>query len=245
MKALRDSTAPTTSAASACPTRRCTIGAAPSCASPARRFADPICTSSHGTVPTPPGTVIGHEGRRRGRGGRRRVQRFRKGQRVIVPGVVGCGDCDTAGADIQLGGLNQLFKVYGTSPSCPARRRNSSRRPAPTSTCGRRPTTSTTSRCCSSPTSCRPATSRRRNARITPGATAWHRRRAGGLFAAAPRASAEAASPAIDRIPYRLARASACGAIAVDASRAGCPRASLGADRRARRRQRHRSGRCG
>ena len=57
-----------------------------------------ICGSDlhlvHGTVPAIPGTVIGHECVGIVEDVGAEVRRFRKGDRVIVPGVVGWGDCE-------------------------------------------------------------------------------------------------------------------------------------------------------
>jgi len=79
-----------------------------------------ICGSDlhlvHGTVPTIPGTVIGHEcvGVIEAVGSE--VRRFRKGDRVIVPGVVGCGDCAPCRRGYTVGCVNFVNKVFGISP---------------------------------------------------------------------------------------------------------------------------------
>jgi 2-desacetyl-2-hydroxyethyl bacteriochlorophyllide A dehydrogenase len=73
----------------------------------------------HGAVPAVPGTIIGHEcvGIVEEVGGD--VRRFRKGDRVIVPGVIGCGDCEPCRRDYPVGCLTFLNKVYGISPELP------------------------------------------------------------------------------------------------------------------------------
>jgi threonine dehydrogenase-like Zn-dependent dehydrogenase len=82
-----------------------------------------ICGSDlhvvHGTVPIEPGVVIGHEcvGVVEEVGGD--VRRFRKGDRVIVPGVLGCGDCAPCRRGYPVGCLTFLNKVYGFSSALP------------------------------------------------------------------------------------------------------------------------------
>jgi 2-desacetyl-2-hydroxyethyl bacteriochlorophyllide A dehydrogenase len=79
-----------------------------------------ICGSDlhifHGTVPVLPGTVIGHEcvGIIEDVGAD--VRRFRRGDRVIVPGVAGCGDCEACRRGYPVGCVTFLAKVYGVSP---------------------------------------------------------------------------------------------------------------------------------
>jgi len=82
-----------------------------------------ICGSDlhvyHGAVPAFPGTVLGHECvgvvEEVGKG----VRRFRKGDRVIVPAVVGCGDCEPCRRGYPVGCLAFSAKVYGISPELP------------------------------------------------------------------------------------------------------------------------------
>lgn len=82
-----------------------------------------ICGSDlhlvHGTVPSEPGVVIGHEcvGVVEEIGAD--VRRVRKGDRVIVPGVAGCGDCEPCRRGYPVGCLNFLQKVYGFSSELP------------------------------------------------------------------------------------------------------------------------------
>ena len=82
-----------------------------------------ICGSDlhlvHGTVPSEPGVVIGHEcvGVVEDAGGE--VRRFRKGDRVIVPGVVGCGDCEPCRRGYPVGCVTFVNKVYGFSSDLP------------------------------------------------------------------------------------------------------------------------------
>jgi 2-desacetyl-2-hydroxyethyl bacteriochlorophyllide A dehydrogenase len=82
-----------------------------------------ICGSDlhavHGTVPSEPGVVIGHEcvGVVEELGAD--VRRFRKGDRVIVPGVVGCGDCEPCRRGYAVGCVTFFQKVYGFSSELP------------------------------------------------------------------------------------------------------------------------------
>jgi alcohol dehydrogenase len=82
-----------------------------------------ICGSDlhvfHGTVPVLPGIVIGHESVGVVEDVGREVRRFRKGDRVIVPGVAGCGDCEPCRRGYAVGCLGFLTKVYGVSPQLP------------------------------------------------------------------------------------------------------------------------------
>ncbi|MBX3027350.1 alcohol dehydrogenase catalytic domain-containing protein [bacterium] len=82
-----------------------------------------ICGSDlhpyHGVMPMLPGVVVGHECvgvvEDVGRG----VRRFARGDRVIVPGVIGCGDCDCCRRGYVVGCLRTVNKVYGFSPDLP------------------------------------------------------------------------------------------------------------------------------
>lgn len=82
-----------------------------------------ICGSDlhlyHATVPIIPGTVIGHECVGVVEAVGADVRRFRKGDRVIVPGVIGCGDCDSCRRGYLVGCANLFNKVYGVSPELP------------------------------------------------------------------------------------------------------------------------------
>lgn len=82
-----------------------------------------ICGSDlhlyHAAVPIIPGTVIGHECIGIVEDVGANVQRFRRGDRVIVPGVIGCGDCDPCRRRYPVGCLNMFNKVYGVSPELP------------------------------------------------------------------------------------------------------------------------------
>ena len=82
-----------------------------------------ICGSdlhlSHAVVTVIPGTVIGHECVGVVEAVGADVRRFRKGDRVIVPGVVGCGDCDPCRRGYLVGCTTFFNKVYGVSPELP------------------------------------------------------------------------------------------------------------------------------
>jgi threonine dehydrogenase-like Zn-dependent dehydrogenase len=82
-----------------------------------------ICGSDlhlyHGTVPAVAGTVVGHECVGIVEDVGREVRRFRRGDRVIVPGVIGCGDCDPCRHGYVVGCLNWFQKVYGVSLELP------------------------------------------------------------------------------------------------------------------------------
>src|SRR6185436_51039 len=73
----------------------------------------------HGTVPAFPGTVIGHECVGVVEAVGTEVRRFRKGDRVIVPGVIGCGDCGPCRQGYAVGCVTLFNKVYGVSPELP------------------------------------------------------------------------------------------------------------------------------
>lgn len=82
-----------------------------------------ICGSDlhlvHRTVPAAPGTVLGHECVGEVEDVGSEVRRFRRGDRVILPGVIGCGGCAACRAGYAVGCLNQAVKVYGTSLELP------------------------------------------------------------------------------------------------------------------------------
>jgi threonine dehydrogenase-like Zn-dependent dehydrogenase len=82
-----------------------------------------ICGSDlhfvHGTVPGTPGMIIGHEGIGVVEDVGADVRRFKKGDRVIVPGVVGCGDCDPCRRGYPVGCERFVSKVYGVGPELP------------------------------------------------------------------------------------------------------------------------------
>lgn len=82
-----------------------------------------ICGSDlhvlHGAVPIEPGVVVGHECVGVVADIGREVRRFRKGDRVIVPAVVGCGDCEPCRRSYPVGCLTFLNKVYGLSNALP------------------------------------------------------------------------------------------------------------------------------
>lgn len=82
-----------------------------------------ICGSDlhlvHGTVPCEPGVVIGHECVGVVEEVGAEVRRVRKGDRVIVPGVVGCGDCEPCRRGYPVGCLTFFQKVYGFSHELP------------------------------------------------------------------------------------------------------------------------------
>jgi alcohol dehydrogenase len=82
-----------------------------------------ICGSDlhvvHGVVPSEPGVVMGHECVGTVEEAGADLRRFRKGDRVIVPGVLGCGDCEPCRRGYPVGCLTRLNKVYGMSSELP------------------------------------------------------------------------------------------------------------------------------
>lgn len=82
-----------------------------------------ICGSDlhpyHGVMPMLPGVVIGHECVGVVEDVGRDVRRFARGDRVIVPGVIGCGECDSCRRGYVVGCLRTANKVYGFSPDLP------------------------------------------------------------------------------------------------------------------------------
>jgi alcohol dehydrogenase len=82
-----------------------------------------ICGSDlhvvHGVVPSEPGVVMGHECVGIVEEAGADVRRFRKGDRVIVPGVLGCGDCEPCRRGYPVGCLTFFNKVYGLSSELP------------------------------------------------------------------------------------------------------------------------------
>jgi 2-desacetyl-2-hydroxyethyl bacteriochlorophyllide A dehydrogenase len=82
-----------------------------------------ICGSDlhvlHGVVPSEPGVVIGHECVGVVEDAGTEIRRFKKGDRVIVPGVVGCGDCDPCRRGYPVGCVAFVHKVYGLSSELP------------------------------------------------------------------------------------------------------------------------------
>lgn len=184
-----------------------------------------ICGSDlhlvHGIVPTEPGTVIGHEGVGIVEEIGPDVQRFRKGQRVIVPGVVGCGDCDPCRRGYPVGCLNFIHKVYGLSTELPGAQAEFLGVPAADANLWPAPDDLDDEQVLFLTDILPTGFFAAENARIAPGATVVV---IGcgpvGLFALlASQLFGPARVIAIDRIPYRLARAAACGALTIDAQR--------------------------
>jgi threonine dehydrogenase-like Zn-dependent dehydrogenase len=185
-----------------------------------------ICGSDlhifHGTVPVLPGTVIGHEcvGVIEDLGAD--VRRFRKGDRVIVPGVAGCGDCEACRSGYAVGCMNMFTKVYGVSLDLPGAQaeaitiRNADYNLWPT------PTDLTDEQVLFLTDILPTGYFAAENAALKPGATvAVIGCGPVGLFAlTCARLFSPSAVFAIDRVPYRLERARALGAIPIDASAA-------------------------
>lgn len=88
-----------------------------------RVVASSICGSDlhlyHGLVPVVPGTVLGHEAIGIVEEVGSEVRRFRAGQRVLLPAVVGCGDCRPCRELYPVGCEVLAVKVYGVSPLLP------------------------------------------------------------------------------------------------------------------------------
>jgi 2-desacetyl-2-hydroxyethyl bacteriochlorophyllide A dehydrogenase len=82
-----------------------------------------ICGSDlhlyHGVVPAEPGVIVGHECVGVVAEVGREVRRFRTGDRVIVSGVVGCGDCEPCRRGYVVGCLTLFNKVLGFSKELP------------------------------------------------------------------------------------------------------------------------------
>jgi 2-desacetyl-2-hydroxyethyl bacteriochlorophyllide A dehydrogenase len=184
-----------------------------------------ICGSDlhlvHGTVPTPPGTIIGHEGVGVVEEVGADVQRFRKGQRVIVPGVLGCGDCGACQLGYPVGCLNTFQKVYGTSLELPGAQAEFLAVPGADLNLWPAPDELDDEQVLFLTDILPTGYFAAENARIAPGSTVVV---IGcgpvGLFAIlATQLFGAARVVAVDRIPYRLERAAACGAITVDAAR--------------------------
>jgi len=76
-----------------------------------------ICGSDlhpyHGVLPIPAGVTLGHECVGVVEAVGREVRRFKKGDRVIVPGVIGCGDCDSCRRGYVVGCMHLPNKVFG------------------------------------------------------------------------------------------------------------------------------------
>lgn len=79
-----------------------------------------ICGSDlhpfHGVMPIPAGVILGHECVGVVEEAGRDVRRFKKGDRVIVPGVIGCGACDACRRGYVVGCLTLFNKVFGFAP---------------------------------------------------------------------------------------------------------------------------------
>jgi len=85
--------------------------------------ASSICGSDlhlyHGLVPVIPGTILGHECIGTVEEVGAHVQRFRAGERVLVPAVVGCGECEPCRQGYTVGCEGLAAKVFGVSPLLP------------------------------------------------------------------------------------------------------------------------------
>lgn len=88
-----------------------------------RVLASSICGSDlhlyHGLVPVVPGTILGHEAIGVVEEVGPEVRRFRAGQRVLLPAVVGCGECAPCRRLYPVGCERFPAKVYGVSPLLP------------------------------------------------------------------------------------------------------------------------------
>lgn len=184
-----------------------------------------ICGSDlhlvHGTVPGIPGTVIGHECVGVVEAVGADVRRFRKGERVIVPGVLGCGDCDSCRRGYPVGCVNFFNKVYGMSPELPGGQAEAIAVPNADANLYASPSDLSDEQVLFLTDILPTGYFAADNAAIKPGDTVVV---IGcgpvGLFAVI---CAQLFSPsrifAVDRLDYRLAQARALGAIPIDASR--------------------------
>ena len=79
-----------------------------------------ICGSDlhlyHATVPVLPGTILGHEAVGTVVSVGSQVERVRPGDRVLVPAVVGCGDCPSCRHGYPVGCESLPVRVLGVSP---------------------------------------------------------------------------------------------------------------------------------
>jgi threonine dehydrogenase-like Zn-dependent dehydrogenase len=82
-----------------------------------------ICGSDlhpyHGVMPIAQGVTLGHECVGVVEAVGREVRRFRKGDRVIVPGVIGCGSCASCREGYVVGCVGLASKVFGFALDLP------------------------------------------------------------------------------------------------------------------------------
>lgn len=191
-----------------------------------------ICGSDlhpyHGIMPMLPGVVIGHECVGVIEDVGRDVRRFAKGDRVIVPGVIGCGDCDRCRRGYVVGCLRTADKVYGFSLDLPGGQAEAIRVPHADANLFPSPPQLTDEQVLFLTDILPTGYYAAQNAAVRAGQTvAVVGCGPVGLFAIM---SAQLFGPArifaIDRVDYRLEQARRLGAVPVDASR-GDPRDAL------------------
>jgi threonine dehydrogenase-like Zn-dependent dehydrogenase len=184
-----------------------------------------ICGSDlhlyHGNLPIPPGFTLGHEFVGEVVEAGSDVRKFRAGDRVIVSGVIGCGECRACAAGHPIRCERHQTRVFGNSHELPGGQAKRSRCPAPTAALLRVPDGISVEQAVLLgdilPTGYYGA----KNADIRPGQSV-------AVIGLGPVGQcalqcAQLFGPArvfaIDPVPARLAAASAQGAIPIDASR--------------------------
>jgi len=184
-----------------------------------------ICGSDlhlyHGTLPVPPGFTLGHEfvGEIVETG--RDVRRFRTGERVIVSGVIGCGECRACAEGHPIRCERHQTRVFGNSRELPGGQAEAAAVPGADAALLRVPDGISVEQAVLLTDILPTGYYGARNADIRPGQSV-------AVIGLGPVGQcalqcAQLFGPArvfaIDRVPERLAAASALGAIPIDASK--------------------------